>query len=130
MSKDLQLYSKNSRDFLSRFTKRMEKEQAQLWEGEIYKYREKDWGELDEKEMEEILKSSFHRELFEKEKKRFLLFREMIPGFDRDHQLEKEIMTEALNLMDYLYCLHGYYGFWDRVRAKASALWRRRPELD
>lgn len=120
MDREASFYSKTPDEFNKKFKKGMEKEQANLWDAEFIKHSENQFFEFDE--IEEVLETSdFQREQFATRRENFELFRSMIPVLEAEEVIDEKITLRMQSLVDYLYCLHGYYDWKDRLWARVSS---------
>ena len=113
------IYSKTPDEFNKKFKKGMEKEQAHLWDSEFIKHSENQFFEFDE--IEEVIETSdFQREQFAHKREQFELFKSMIPTLEVEEKIDEKIVQRMQGLIDYLYCLHGYYSWFDKLKARIS----------
>lgn len=118
------IYSQTPKEFLNKFSQTIEKEHQDIWDSEFQRYST---GNTENIELEEIFETSdFQQKIYQRHQQKFLMFNNMIPHFDQDELklASEEIMEDAINLVDYCYCLNGYYSRWDQMIAKFHAALR------
>lgn len=113
-------YSQSPEEFNRRFKKGIEKERENLWSAEFIKASENQFFQFDE--IEEIIETSdTQREIFSKKREEFELFKSLIPELSfSENEYDEKITKRSQQLIDYLYCLHGYYNWFDQAIAKVT----------
>lgn len=118
------LYSRSPQEFLERFDRRMDKEQESLW---VSDFQFDDLSQERNERLDKAIETSdLQRELFLKEQQRFESFDALIPEIQlsTENSRHKLIIEELTHFIDYAYCLHGYYGFTDRLKAKVRGIFQ------
>ena len=114
-------YSQTPEEFNRKFKQGIDRERENLWSAEFIKASENQFFQFDE--IEDIIETSDkQREIFSKKREDFELFKSLIPELDfNQNEYDEKISLRVHRLIDYLYCLHGYYNWLDQVVAKVSS---------